>query len=981
MGLHKCSNPEGGQEPTGAILGDPQVIPLEFRPLPAERNFYRRYTRALNVYPSVAELREFLFSEFSHLRQVPQGWTRTEVAINIFLLACSLTEAADDYLLGKRYGFQKVVNKFAALEYAISALNGVLSRSTRIRERRLRRLHLWREKWDAAVVQFVVALLKYQASEQDELTQVTAALATLLEVRLPAKLLAHRRRIPAAFHSQSLTHHDVLALVRKFVALHPDRSRKILLVGLRTAGSHFAPLALASLRSEGFEQVDCVTIRPNKGVSSWEAAKLTRGAKEGALAVLLDDPMNTGSAIAQSVDFLIQAGFTTGKIWALMPNHPSRRGWQWPNKPEFAAAREIGLLLLEGDEWHKSKLMEPEAMLPRLQEYFLARGYRSVSLGSSQRLEEASEELRSRSIFKGHIQLKRVYELHLEDPAGKSETRYVLAKSAGWGWLSYHSFLTALQLADFLPPVLGLRDGFIFSEWLLYEKAGLTERQAREQEINRLATYVAARVRTLRLRKDPLPELFEVYDTIGLGLLAKSFGNVFHHPIAASLRQGRLREKLKRITNPVPTFVDGKMEPSEWVRTPVGLLKTDFAHHGFGKPDVNATDPAYDLADAILNWDLSVEEENGLLSTYVAASGDTSIHQRLFLYKILAGVAASDFAQQKLVSRRCTPHHPEANQRFIAARNFLSIQAARFCGSRCQQPRESRWQDRLVVSDIDGVLDSWSFGFCCTSAAGIEAVSLLHAHDYAIAVDTARSLREVQEYCKAYGFAGGVAEYGSVIWDSIARQKKVLVDTETLAELEKVRFALQQIPGTFLNDSYEYSLRAYRFEEGWPVALPEPIILGVFQNLGVQRLRFRQTQSDTAILGKDIDKGTGLRGLLQWVGVTEAQTIALGDSEEDLPLFRAAGRCFAPAQIHCREAALHAGCKISDRAYQAGLLQIVRTLIHPNGRRCQRCRGVQGSSQSERNFFLELLEMADRTGRGELLKALFDLKSLQAFAK
>jgi len=54
----------------------------------------------------------------------------------------------------------------------------------------------------------------------------------------------------------------------------------------------------------------------------------------------------------------------------------------------------------------------------------------------------------------------------------REETRYVLAKSVGWGWLGYHAFLAAEALAEFVPPVLGLRQGILYTEWLP-QRAGL----------------------------------------------------------------------------------------------------------------------------------------------------------------------------------------------------------------------------------------------------------------------------------------------------------------------------------------------------------------------------------------------------------------------------------------------------------------------------------------------------------------------------
>ena len=53
---------------------------------------------------------------------------------------------------------------------------------------------------------------------------------------------------------------------------------------------------------------------------------------------------------------------------------------------------------------------------------------------------------------------------------------------------------------------------------------------------------------------------------------------------------------------------DGNMRRAEWIVGPHGPLKTDYEHHGLGKEELNVIDPAYDLADTILNLELSPEE-------------------------------------------------------------------------------------------------------------------------------------------------------------------------------------------------------------------------------------------------------------------------------------------------------------------------------------------------------------------------------------
>jgi len=282
--------------------------------------------------------------------------------------------------------------------------------------------------------------------------------------------------------------------------------------------------------------------------------------------------------------------------------------------------------------------------------------------------------------------------------------------------------------------------------------------------------------------------------------------------------------------------------------------------------------------------------------------------------------------------------------------------------------------------DIDGVLDKQFFGFPSTTAAGIRAVSLLHAHDIAVVVNSARTASEMKEYCSAYGFVGGVAEYGGVVWDAVGGQERVLVSAESLVQLEKVQNALRQIPGVFLNDDNRYSIRAYTYQRGTTVPLPTILIQNVMADLKADHLRYHQTYVDTTVFPKEVDKGTGLLSLLALAGHREIETIAIGDSEADLAMFRVASRSFAPSHISGRAVAGLLGCRIADRSYQPGLLHIVRSIVHPEGGRCDRCQAAERAWPEDKDLFWGLLEAADRTRPQLLLRAMLDPMALQAFA-
>jgi hydroxymethylpyrimidine pyrophosphatase-like HAD family hydrolase len=951
-------------------------VPLATRPsclLETELAFYRNYPWSLNVFPTLGEIRTYLQRELRREEKVPTGWELAEVTTNVFLLACAVTDALDDYLLGEDDHFAKAAEKVPALAPAFRVAKVIHSAWRQSRTILLWPLRDWRQRWNAALVELVKSILLSTDPDRQTISTHTRALASLLDKRLPKGLLNLRSRPPAAFISQDLTHLDAVELARKFVETFPDRQNPVLVLGLRTAGSYFAPVVCACLKSEGYQRVDSATLRPKRGISLWEFDQLKACAARGGSAVIVDEPMTTGYTAGKAVRVLRQAGVEASKIVAAFPVHPNRG-----SKPEFFPGSAIRTLPLAREEWHKWQLLKPQAVESILQEYFLARGYRRAILTLSPRLEECSATLNGLCVEKGHIRFKRIYEVRLEDPAGNVETRYVLAKSIGWGWLGYHAFLAADRLASYIPPTLGLRSGILFTEWLP-QTHSTQMLPNREQLVETLASYIAERVHSLGLKEDPSPDLLRQNNHRGLELLANTLSRAYRHSIAAAVKRRRIREKLAQIGCPKPTLIDGKMRRVEWIHGPNQLLKTDFDQHGLGKTELNVTDPAYDLAEAILHWELSPTEEGNLVTRYVEKSGDTDIEKRLFLHKLLAGIWSKTFALDLLDNPHLVERHSEFGRQYVQAWNFLEIHMARFCGRFVQPLKIVSWHAPLVMMDIDGVLDDRIFGFPSTTLSGMQAIALMHAHGLAVSVNSARSIGEVQEYCQAYGFLGGVAEYGSALWDAVTNRELVLVSPEALSELEKVKVGLRNIPGIFLNDCYRYSIRAYSFEGNRTVPVSTLTIRTLLANLGGNRLKFYQTYSDTAVLAKDIDKGTGLQSLLAWLELTEREVVAIGDSEADLAMFRAAKRSFAPSQIRCREQARMCGCHIAGDSHQRGLLSIVRLLVHPEGGKCEHCRAADRMSAKRRDLVLDLLEQADKMGPGLILAALVDPAMLRVF--
>jgi hydroxymethylpyrimidine pyrophosphatase-like HAD family hydrolase len=932
--------------------------------------FYQDYRWCLNPCPTFQETITYLKGELSKLGKVREEWHVTEVMTNVFLLSSALLNSVDDYQAERAYELPRRARLIPLMRRVPDFARKLSQFARRSRVASVRR---WKRQWQTECDAFLAVFFRGQTQDPKTLASVASGLAYCLRLPLPADLQTKRTSIPSAFRKQDLTHFDTLTLGRRFVDRFPDRQRPILIVGLRTGGSYSAPLLRAFLTAEGYETVDAMTVRPKHGLAAWERAELVRCSKAGYLAALVDDPPASGGTIALMVGEMRKLGFPSASLVGLMPVHPRRR--EWRGDVNAASLSDVLILPLEVQEWYKYRQLSSEIVQNRLREYFQGRGYTEVSVVTDRMADLFNAQLEYSCGDPRRDRLKRIYAVRLETPTGEIETRYVLAKSVGWGWLGYHAFLAGHQLAAFVPPILGLRDGIFYTEWIPQTNISQENDEQRVRWIETASSYVAARVHTLRFEKDPSPgygseehEAFRGLDSV----LCRAYGP----GLAAKLRRRTIRALLSRHVCPFPTLIDGRMRRQEWIKGSVGPLKVDFEHHGMGKNELNVTDPAYDLADAILQFELSPQEEKEIILRYVAETGDNGVEERLFLHKLLAGSHELASTLYGLLDRSQPSHRaPELNRQYVRAWNFLIAQTVRFCAAKCQRPQAPLWHGPLVVLDIDGVLDRRIFGFPSTTAAGIRALSLLDAHGFAVAVDTARSVAEVKQYCNAYGFVGGVAEYGSYVWDAAANSGRGLVSLESLEQMERLRQALGHVPGIFLNDSYQFSIRAYTYDSNGTVPIPSPTIHDFISSLNLDRLRWHQTQIDTTIVAKEVDKGLGLAALLADAGQPRLETMAIGDSEPDIPMFHAAQRSFAPAQISCTNLARLAGCQIARRPNQMGLLEIVRSLIHPRGVTCPKCQLRAPSLLGRDELFMQLLETADCHRGVSLFRAMLDPKS------
>jgi len=966
----KQQGPVGVDAPVTALFLERPTARLG--PLASETDFYAAYEWSLDPHLTCEDAIGQLARELDRLADAPAGWQREEVATNTYLLSCSLLNGIDEYLRGPTLRLPAQIAHSRVGRIVLKAAGLGLPRRTLSSVRR------WRQDLQSGLDPLFQAWIA-GASDAGCLKECAKILAAVLRHRQPAGLLESRLGIPSAFSRLDMTHHDVLDLGREFVKRCPDRSQPILLIGLRTAGTYLSTLLGPYFKTEGYENVDSLTVHPKKGPSGQEWAQLRRYSRQGFTAVIVDDPPKSGATIFCGMEIAGRAGFDVGRIKVLLPEGARLNG----------ELSEGSLISLDEKQWRKPRLLDGDAVEARLTEYFANVGYTGVKILRRRRLEQPRGGGRGAA-------LNRIFEVRLESPHGTTEHLSVLAEGVGHGYLGYSAFIAAQRLSKLVPTLLGLRDGILYSEWFPQREVPRESRAERDRIVQRTAAYLAARTRLLSLPKHRRQG--KAVHENGIDLLTQSLSRAYGRLLADAIMHSRIARRLCRLECPVPTLVDGNMDRANWIDGPDGPLKTGYHREGLGKTKLNLVDPAYDVAETILGWNLSSEEEERLIDLYIQQSGDIDIRRRLFVNKLIAGAWAIKSSIDGLFE---VGHTPEArldyHRRYLRGWEFLTVQSARFCGARRDQLRPPKWDRPLVVIDVDGVLDRRLFGWPCTTAEGVEALSLLSDGGFSIALNTARSVAEAKEYCGAYGLIGASAEHGAYVWDAVSQRGRRLLDDESFRQIEVARQHLGKIPGVFIDDRHRHSIRAYTFEkkplsllsgmlvsvrnfsiaDARPVPLPTLLVSQLLSTLRLDRLSFHHTVIDTTILAKGVDKGTGMEALRDLISVENPDITAVGDSKPDIPMFRKATRSFAPAHIPCRREAELLGCKVAGRSYQGGLLEAAQTLVAKS-----RPRPTQLPTASEGEaLFADILRAADRRNVRSLAGALLVRETYDYFIR
>ncbi len=839
-----------------------------------------------------------------------------ERELNCYLFACAIACTIDDAFAPAPPCLDRHASRIPILGNLLAAVERRWLRGRAgIRRMRSGPVGAWRAGWTRCVNHCCAALL----GREFDAPLLRSQLACAAEA-LDARVLSLRMRVPEGFRCQDLAHHDVLRMVDLFLGGRSagtiDKQRSILVIGPRTAGAYFAPLAAAYLRTLDCAQVSWITVRPKNGLSSSEARLLQKSAAQRAKMLVIDDHPNTGATLRSLLECLRSNGVRSEDISVAVPEHPSNPGFSLPDE----TARGVRLRMLPIAEQYKSKLMSSGWAAEALSRHFAAMGV-AVQVTESPEQNAAFEADLARGF---QVRMKRVFDVISAD---ERAPRRVLAKSVGWGWLGYHAALAATRLEGFVPRPLFLLCGFLFSEWV----EGVPLAAGRENETHLahvFGEYVAARVRALPLAGDPVfdsPECGWCGWNDLLVLLRRLPG-----PYLGRMMSKALAREMRTLLAPQPVLVDGQMRPADWIRQGSRIYKTDFEQHNFAGGELSVVDPAWDLAAASFEFQFSAAAEDRMIRVYREQSGDSDPAQRLLLYKLLYAATAIRAARYWLARRPDDPRRQDWTERYLRVRDFATFALTRYQG---RELPVADWKPDLFFVDIDGVLDRELLGFPHSTAAGVQAIELLRRAGFSVVLNTARSLMHVKEYCRAYGLPGGAAELGSVFWDQVRGEEVSLIEQAALTALDFIRNAAARLPGVTVDPDTRFAVRAFRFVNGRLKGLSAEDVEQLLRSCDRQQVRAILTEGETLFLSRGAGKGAAVAFVKEYLGSSrDVRCCAIGDSPQDLDMLEAVDSAFAPSNC---SVTLKGACRRMKHPFQRGLLDAAitesrRRGIHPH---------------------------------------------------
>ncbi len=366
-------------------------------------------------------------------------------------------------------------------------------------------------------------------------------------------------------------------------AARPLAGRLGVVIGLRSIGTSLAAAVAAGARLPRF-----MTVRPvghpfSRSIAASPELTGTLQGVAGDIAIVDEGPGLSGSSFGAAADWLEKAGVARSRL-VFFPSHDGEPG---PQACERHRRR-----------WSASRKVVPTWTVPPAEAL-------ADAIGRPSRCED----------FSGGRWRER---LNLDAPADPPRERLkfrittpdgrYLLKFAGHGVVGEEKLEMARALHDaaFGPEPLALIDGFIATRWVDGEPG--VKDLPRGEIVGHLGRYLAFRAAAFPAPADagaPLPALVDMarHNLLEAGTNA-----------AAELDNYDL-DRLSRGWRPVR--IDGRLHAWEWIVDPHGrLLKLDSLDHHAAHDLIGCQDIAWDLAGAIVEFDLDAGEQAEVLHAF-----------------------------------------------------------------------------------------------------------------------------------------------------------------------------------------------------------------------------------------------------------------------------------------------------------------------------------------------------------------------------
>lgn len=455
---------------------------------------------------------------------------------------------------------------------------------------------------------------------------LAAMLQTLQGISAPGRVI--KIKMPEGFAFYALYPEQYCAAALRWRIDHPDAvGRCVVVVGIRSIGTGLAAVVAAALEA-GVCAAQSFTVRPT-GHPFERHVEVAPASIEGAeWALVVDEgPGMSGSSMAATGAALVRAGLSHSKV-SFLPAHCREpgtaasdevRSW-WQSTPRYVVT--LNNLSFEGMPLSQAlahalpSLTGVDDPVVAVEDISGGR-WREVLYGDSRRWPPAFAPFeRPKYLCTLRSGAKALFKFDglVGAPGGSESTaEKVLAELAerarlGWG-----------------PAPLGVANGFVAQHWV--EGAPLEREEGDVGLAATIGRYIA---------QVAGPFLTESEIEAGIVRLRELlYWNSWEALGESEAEATRPLADMVLIASATPSYGDGHMAPHEWLRTPSGqIMKVDSSGHSWDHTAVGVQPVAWDVAAALVEWDLHGEAATPLMQAFVKASGCSIAPSTLNFYRM-----------------------------------------------------------------------------------------------------------------------------------------------------------------------------------------------------------------------------------------------------------------------------------------------------------------------------------------------------------